>query len=107
MAKDVLLAYILARRPVIVPSEFVRARACELFGTVAQKKTVTIPNPISWARFGEVSGPIPFEGRPYILSVAAHYPHKNLAVLVRAIARLRQKFPDLLLVLTGQPPNNF
>ena len=91
---------------VIVPSNFVRGRACELYGTIASKKTVTIPNPVDWDRFDRMATAAPFEGRPYILTVAAHYPHKNLAVLVRAFARLRRTFPDLLLVMSGQLPKD-
>jgi glycosyltransferase involved in cell wall biosynthesis len=90
---------------VIVPSAFVRERAFELYGRLA-RKTVTIPNPISWERFERASDRHPFEGRPYILTVAAHYPHKNLVVLVRAFARLQKQFSDLLLVLPGQKPTN-
>ena len=91
---------------VIVPSDFVRERALELYGSVAHKKTRTIPNPISWKRFGDASRDAPFAGRPYVLTVAAQYPHKNLAVLIRAFAQLRPQFPDLLLVLSGQLPQN-
>lgn len=89
---------------VIVPSEFVRNRARQLYGSIGAKKTVTIPNPVSWQRFGELGGEVPYQGRPYILTVAARYPHKNLEVLIRAFARLRSAFPDLLLVLAGQLP---
>jgi glycosyltransferase involved in cell wall biosynthesis len=91
---------------IIVPSEFVRQRAHELYGPQAYEKSVTIPNPISWVRFETRSGNAPFDSRPYILSVAAQYPHKNLEVLIRAFSRLRARFPDLLLVLCGQLPTH-
>jgi len=91
---------------VVVPSDFVRERASELYGWRAREKTVTIPIPISWDRFDEASVDAPFEGRPYILTVAAHYPHKNLGVLIRAFARVRRQFPDLLLVMSGQLSTN-
>jgi glycosyltransferase involved in cell wall biosynthesis len=38
----------------------------------------------------------------YILHVGARRPHKNQAVLVRALAQLRARHPDLGLVLVGQ-----
>jgi glycosyltransferase involved in cell wall biosynthesis len=40
--------------------------------------------------------------RPYIISVCRSYPHKNLAGLLRAFARLRQRRHDLQLVLVGE-----
>ncbi len=48
----------------------------------------TIHNPVSWTRFGpeEEAGAAPIDG-PYVLAVAAQYPHKNLETLVRAFAR--------------------
>jgi glycosyltransferase involved in cell wall biosynthesis len=86
---------------VILISDFVRQDAIRLYGSRAAN-SVVIPNPVSWVRFGNIRGKHPFEGRPYILSVAAHYPHKRLNVLIKAFALLSAKRPDLLLVLTGQ-----
>jgi glycosyltransferase involved in cell wall biosynthesis len=88
---------------VIVVSDFVRQDAIRLFGRSAEKAMV-IPNPISWDRFPKTPGPHPFNDRPYVLSVAAHYPHKRLDVLVRAFAKVAKKQKDLLLVLCGQLP---
>jgi len=86
---------------VIVISQFVRDDAIRLYGPRA-KKCVVIPNPISWDRFGVIPGEAPFGGRPYILSVAAHYPHKRLDVVIKAFAPLARRRRDLLLVLVGQ-----
>ena len=88
---------------VIVISEFVRRDAIRIYGRRAERATV-IPNPVSWERFLSAPSPHPYGGRPYLLSVAAHYPHKQLDVLVRAMAALRARHPDLLLVLCGQLP---
>ena len=44
----------------------------------------------------------PWSAFPYVLSVAAHYPHKNLETLVRAFAVLVQSRPEMKLVLVGQ-----
>jgi glycosyltransferase involved in cell wall biosynthesis len=41
-----------------------------------------------------------------ILSVAAHYPHKNLETLVRAFALLCSRRDDVKLVLVGQVSRN-
>lgn len=90
---------------VIVPSEFVLRAVRQLYGRRAAEKTAVIPNPISWERFGgDGADTHPLGGRPYVLSVAAHYPHKNLAVLIHAFAALRPRFPDAKLVLVGQLP---
>ena len=90
---------------VIFISEFVRQDAIRWFGTIAQRGT-TIPNPISWDRFSASSGSPSPEGRPYILSVAAHYPHKQLNVLLKAFAEFSHKRPDFCLVLVGQLASN-
>lgn len=87
---------------VVVPSEFVRNEIAQHYGNRAAEKTVAIHNPISWNRFPDDRAPAP-PGRPYILSVAAHYPHKNLAVLIEALALIR-KSADVRLVLIGQLP---
>jgi glycosyltransferase involved in cell wall biosynthesis len=38
---------------------------------------------------------------PYILTVVAGYPHKNLATLLRAFSVLRTEFPELKLLVCG------
>ena len=43
--------------------------------------------------------------RPYILSVAAQYPHKNLETLIRAFAIVARGNADIQLVLCGQSYN--
>jgi glycosyltransferase involved in cell wall biosynthesis len=88
---------------VVVISDFVRQDAIRLYGRQAEK-AVVIPNPVSWERFGTAAAAHPFGGRPYLLSVAAQYPHKRLDVLVRAFGLLAKQRPDLLLVLCGQLP---
>ncbi len=87
---------------VVVLSEFVRDEVRKFYGDRAAEKAAVIPNPISWARFGD-EPPWDDGGRPYILSVAAHYPHKNLAVLIRALSIVRRSM-DVRLVLVGQLP---
>lgn len=89
---------------VIAISDFVRDDLLRLYGRRFASKVVTIPNPISWDRFD----PLPSEvgdapvNRPYILSVAAGYAHKNLDVLVKAFARVAKIDQDIQLVLCGQ-----
>ena len=90
---------------VIFISEFVRQDAIRWFGPVAQRGVV-IPNPISWDRFAETREAPALPNRPYILSVAAHYPHKGLSVLLRAFARFSVRRKDFCLVVVGQLAGN-
>lgn len=86
---------------VFVISEFVRRDLLRLHGDRLADRLVVAPNPISWERFGAaVAGP-PIE-QPYILTVAAQYPHKNLPTLIRGFAELARRDRDIRLVLCGQ-----
>ncbi len=91
---------------VIAISEFVAHDAVRCFGATVARRISVVPNPISWKRFGNVpdtsspdTSPI---DRPYVLTVAAQYPHKNLQTLLRAFARVAATDPDPVLVLCGQ-----
>ena len=76
--------------------------AIRLFGRGIARKLVDIPNPMSWDRFADgMDRPRP-EASHYILTVAAHYPHKNLETLIRAFAVVARAEPDVKLVLCGQ-----
>ena len=86
---------------VVVLSDFVRQDAIRVYGERARRKLVVIPNPISWDRL-EDSDTRPPSGRPYILTVAAHYPHKNLETLLSAFALVRSRLADVDLVIAGQ-----
>lgn len=86
---------------VITISQFVADDAERCFGASVARRTVVIPNPISWDRFGTGTEPA-FIDRPYVLTVAAQYPHKNLETLLRGFARVAAADPDPMLVLCGQ-----
>jgi glycosyltransferase involved in cell wall biosynthesis len=87
---------------VITLSEFVAGDAVRRFGAGLARKLAVVPNPISWERFaGGVSQPSPLD-RPYVLTVAAQYPHKNLETLLRGFAQVAAKDRDTMLVLCGQ-----
>lgn len=87
---------------VVAISESVRQDAIRFHGQRAEKKMIVIPNPVSWERFGRAVGPHPLGRRPYVLTVASHYPHKNLEVLVQAFSLVAERVPDVSLVLVGQ-----
>lgn len=87
---------------VVAISGSVREDLIAVHGAKWCEKIRVIPDPVSWDRFSnETVQPPPF---PYVLAVAAHYPHKNLDTLVRAFALLKESpgFDDLRLVLVGQ-----
>jgi glycosyltransferase involved in cell wall biosynthesis len=71
------------------------------YGESAASKVVVLPIPVDWERFGVNAHPRP-TGRPYVLTVASHYRHKNLATLVRAFRMVREREPDVHLVMAGQ-----
>lgn len=86
---------------VITISQFVADDAARWFGGSVARRIVVIPNPISWQRFGDSPEPS-FIDRPYVLTVAAQYPHKNLETLLRGFARVAAADPNPMLVLCGQ-----
>jgi glycosyltransferase involved in cell wall biosynthesis len=73
-------------------------------------KITMIYNPIAWDRL-EIDKPSNFEdlnkfNQPFILSVANHYQHKNLATLVKAFSKLPEHLREIKLVLVGQLPDS-
>ena len=91
---------------VITISEFVRDDVLRTFGRHAERKLIAIPNPISWERFGTDRSVSPPLAEPYILTVAAQYPHKNLETLIRAFAVLAREEKQVRLVLIGRDYNS-
>jgi glycosyltransferase involved in cell wall biosynthesis len=96
---------------VVAISEFVAADITASYGDRWRSKLTVIPDPVSWSRFetattAALSPSIRriVANRPFVLSVAANYPHKNLDRLVEAMAILRKapRFRDVALVLAGQ-----
>jgi glycosyltransferase involved in cell wall biosynthesis len=94
-------------------SEFVKQDIQKNYGNYDSIKVIYTP--INWNRL-EVSdsknGEIPdslLVKEPFILSVANHYQHKNLATLVKAFAKLlevKDSENGLKLVLVGQLPDS-
>jgi glycosyltransferase involved in cell wall biosynthesis len=92
---------------VVAISEFVRDDILERFGKRFEDRVVVNPTPIIWSQFSPDAETPPaiaefLRDRPYVLSVAAEWPHKNIATLLRAFQRVRRVRPDLILVLVGQ-----
>jgi glycosyltransferase involved in cell wall biosynthesis len=97
---------------VVAISEFVAADIAASYGERWRPKLTVIPDPISWARFDAsgAHGELPpatrriVDSRPFVLTVAANYPHKNLDRLVQAMSIVRRvpRFRDVALVVAGQ-----
>jgi glycosyltransferase involved in cell wall biosynthesis len=95
--------YALRRADAMVTiSETVKQDVMRYFGERFGPKIHPIWNPIAFERLDGDLEPAINAGRPYLLGVALDRPHKNLSTLVRAFARLRQRHPDLCLVLVGE-----
>ena len=99
-AMDVL--YPLAARraaAVVAISEFAKTEAVRFLGVPPEKVTTTLL--AADPAFGEPAGPPPAEvaGVPYLLCVAHTYPHKNVALLVRAFNRLAAEIPHRLVLM--------
>jgi glycosyltransferase involved in cell wall biosynthesis len=101
-AMDVL--YPLAARradAVAAISEFAKAEALRYLRLPPEKVAVTLL--AADPAFGVPDGPPPraVQGAPYLLCVAHTYPHKNVALLVRAFTRIAAEIPHRL-VLVGK-----
>lgn len=95
-------------------SEFVRQDIQNNYGS--NSLAAVIHNPILWDRFinldlsnlnteiHKIS--ISIGSSAFILSVANHYQHKNLATLVKAFHKLSHNLSEVKLVLVGQLPDS-
>ncbi len=77
------------------------------YGSAFEPKLVVIENPVDWARFTTSAASAEAsraDETPYVLSVAAHYPHKNLERLIAAMKLVRRhpRLGSTRLVLVGQ-----
>jgi glycosyltransferase involved in cell wall biosynthesis len=85
---------------IITPSEFVKKDVVSFAKVKPRKITVT------YEAADEITEPMEpikeLQSKPFIFYVGRPQPHKNLARLIEAFAILKQKHPDLLLVLGGR-----
>ena len=104
-ARTMDVLYPLAARrcdAVVTISEFAKSEVVHFTQVPPDKVTVTLLAADS--TFGEPAGPppAPVQDAPYWLCVAHTYPHKNVALLVRAFNRIAASVPHRL-VLAGKP----
>jgi len=91
---------------IVCISDNVRNDIISKFGIKHLQKLHVIHNPIDFSRFKDFNKSSKTSlDSPFILSVAAQYPHKNLLSLIKAFRYLKKSYPDKFnykLVLAGQ-----
>jgi glycosyltransferase involved in cell wall biosynthesis len=92
---------------VIVPSRYSAGIAHEAYD-VPRERIAVVPEPIDLAEWRRrfARAPRPVAGPPTVLSVARMYPRKRLDDLMRAVARLHSRIPDVRLRIVGDGPES-
>lgn len=86
---------------IITISEFSANQIENHFGSAARAKTIIIPNPVIWSdnvrmSLNNTSKP------PVLLSIGAHFPHKNYLTFLKSFAQISKKIPDCQWIILGQ-----
>jgi glycosyltransferase involved in cell wall biosynthesis len=90
-------------RTVVAISNVVREDILSQYGAKWERRVQTVHNPICLERFEQIGDISQFvRDRPYIMCVAMDRPQKNLHTLVRAFDRIKERYPDHMLVMAGQ-----
>lgn len=88
---------------VVTISQTVKDDLLQQYGDRWVDRIHAIWNPVSIDRFQEAEAhPSLTNGRPYLLCAAMDRPQKNLATLIHAFHQIKDRWPDLCLVMTGQ-----
>lgn len=100
---------------IIVPSEFVKNQLEQEWGVKKEKIEVTyegvdeeiisIAREVIGKNFEKVAEKFKFK-KPYLFYLGNAQPHKNISKLISVFSKLKEKYPDLSLVLSG-PENSF
>ncbi|MBW7909433.1 MAG: glycosyltransferase family 4 protein [Kiritimatiellae bacterium] len=103
-ARTMDVLYPLAARSsaaVVTISEFAKSEIVHFLGTPAEKIEVTLLAADSSFAAPAPARPAAVGAEPYLLCVANTYPHKNIALLIRAFSRIATEIPHRL-VLVGK-----
>lgn len=92
-------------KKIIVPSEYVREAVLK-YHLFTQRKVVVAYEAAEPQIAGE-SEPVEGVKKPFIMHVGSPFPHKNIRRLIKAFEKLREKNPDLTLVLAGKKEFHF
>jgi glycosyltransferase involved in cell wall biosynthesis len=90
----------LKSRQLITPTEFVKKDAMRLLKSNPRKITVTLESADKITAAAEAFAPL--KNQKFLMYVGRSLPHKNLERLMEAHKLLKQKHPDLKLVLVGK-----
>jgi glycosyltransferase involved in cell wall biosynthesis len=91
----------------IAVSEFTRSRVIDLFGLKPEKVSVVLNGigpeffPRTKEEIDGMRGRLGLPPNPYVLCVGSIEPRKNVPRLLDAWTHVKQKYPDLRLVVTG------
>ncbi|MBK9180849.1 MAG: glycosyltransferase family 4 protein [Acidimicrobiales bacterium] len=105
--RRVVPAAVRRARLLLVPSEYVKGTLVAEFGAdpgrvvVVPQGLAPVPPPSRSAVGGGVRARYRLGDGPLLVYPAIVYPHKNHAVLVRALARLADRHPEATVVVTG------
>jgi glycosyltransferase involved in cell wall biosynthesis len=102
--QDACYRWTLARCDAVVTiSHAVRNDILNQYGSKWETRVRAIHNPVALARFDAEADVSRFtRGRPYLMCVAMDRPQKNLHTLIRAFERIKDRFPEHVLVMVGQ-----
>ena len=93
---------------VFLISEFEKSQIARYYGESLANRCSVIYNSIDWSRY-ECGTPsedvLKMTSKPYILSVAHQYPHKNTLKLIKSYLNLSERYADFDLILVGTPSN--
>ena len=92
-------------KAILVPTHFVKEDITRKYPHAKGKVTVTY-EASEPALSGKAAKPAGID-RPFILHVGSPFPHKNIERLVGAFERLKERHPDLKLVLAGKKEQYF
>ncbi|MBU0711812.1 glycosyltransferase [bacterium] len=104
-----LLKSVLPNVHYITISEYRRRQMAELLG-IPRKKIIVVPNVLKYQDFLSfhhettqiISQLTLFHRYPFILIPARQLPRKNIERSIQIIAKLKESFPDVLGIITGQ-----
>ena len=104
-----LLKSVLPNVHYITISEYRRRQMAELLG-IPRKKIIVVPNVLKYQDFLSfhlettqvISHLTLFHKYPFILIPASQLPRKNIERSIQIIAKLKESFPDVLGIITGQ-----
>ncbi len=87
---------------ILVPSNYVKNQLINDWGIKGSKVAVTYESvDDKILKFAKKTSPYSLISNPYLFYVGNAHPHKNVEGLIKAFLKLKEKYPDLKLILAG------